>query len=140
MGILTKFSYVYIYVFLEIPQIFWKCVLIKIMLKKSSEFCPGLGPINKILRKIPQNFHLILRFLKSAHIKIPYTRYSEFCPASYTKICQKKFQIVSGKLENSNSEDFFWEFVDRANFMTKNLKILVQLAEKIMRILSKEFW
>ena len=77
--------------------------------------------------------------MKSAHIKIPYKRYSEFCPAGCTKICQKICQIVPGKLENSNSEDFLWEFVDRANFMIKNLKILVQLAEKITMVFPRNF-
>ena len=47
-------------------------------------------------------------------------------------------QIFQGKIENSNSEDFYVEFVDRDNFLTKNWRILVQPAGKNSDIFSQE--
>ena len=43
--------------FLKIPQIFWKCVLIKIIWKKSSEFLSENWPYRETLRKSPQNLN-----------------------------------------------------------------------------------
>ena len=55
---------------------------------------PGLGPINKILRKIPQNFHLILRFLKKVLIsKYPIQDTLNFVQLATPTFVKKNFRF-----------------------------------------------
>ena len=101
-------------------------------------FSSGLGPIKKVLKKINQNLGKILRFLKSSHIKIPCKNPLSFVQLASPKFIRKFVRFSREKLYNSNSEEFFWEFVDRANFLTKNWEFWCSYLDKILMIFSKE--
>ena len=106
--------------FLKIPQIFWKCVPIKILWKKSSEFfqlaAPKFSdflsenwPYQQILRKILRIWILPISHKNLTNFWQILVQHAEKIQSIFYRVFW--FEHFSEIWEFSkNSEEFFWEF------------------------------
>ena len=119
------------YLFVQVPLTFWwlakwrtrlrfstKTNTTKLPFQLPSKFRQYLKHLGSILSaKNSQNSEKILRIPKCAPIKIFRGKFSEICPASYTKIFCLKISDFLKKLVGLKFSDFFSENFSEVRFL-----------------------